>query len=567
MINLSKNKSEKNETNITIFTSLKARLLAMVVVSLVVSSFFTSGMIKPVARDGVRDVVHSYLLDTAHNISNNIVELDNEQVNSADIAHNVEVITVKSIDTCDAVVLDASSKKVLYHTDKSMIGQVIDIQELNEAFKGTNTSGLVDYKIDKVKKEAAYYKNNSNNTISMVTVEYDVMYKSVTDIEDRTNLASLIVLILFVPIGVVIMIRITTAVVRLNKGVAKLESLDLTKHEEIDKVTSRKDEIGEVARSLENVRSYLSGVMGDIQNIGTDIANSASGVSEQSNEINQTLQQIESAAEDVAQGATSQSQETQVATNSIIEMSNLLNETSNIVEDLARYAEEMAESSTSAVKSFTILTESNVKTKEAVDTIDKQTIKTSESASEIKEVTDMITSIAAQTNLLALNASIEAARAGEAGRGFAVVAGEIGKLAEQSKNSANKIKEIIDTLTGDIENSVEAMRILNEIIDEQDKNIELVNTEFGTVKNNIDASMERIETVSNQTSRLTADADSITQVVENLSAISEENAASTEETSASVMQIGEITERLVNETVQLTKIAETLREDVSKFKL
>lgn len=60
----------------------------------------------------------------------------------------------------------------------------------------------------------------------------------------------------------------------------------------------------------------------------------------------------------------------------------------------------------------------------------------------ITELTEDILGVASQTNLLALNASIEAARAGEAGKGFAVVADEIRMLADNSKQTANKIQNI-----------------------------------------------------------------------------------------------------------------------------
>ena len=52
--------------------------------------------------------------------------------------------------------------------------------------------------------------------------------------------------------------------------------------------------------------------------------------------------------------------------------------------------------------------------------------------------------------MLGLNAAIEAARAGESGRGFGVVAQEIRKLSDESKQTADSIRNLV----GQIENKI-----------------------------------------------------------------------------------------------------------------
>lgn len=78
-------------------------------------------------------------------------------------------------------------------------------------------------------------------------------------------------------------------------------------------------------------------------------------------------------------------------------------------------------------------------------------------ATEVGKIVESVQSIAEQTNLLALNATIEAARAGENGRGFAVVATEIRKLADDTKDNLDGMKEFVGHIHTASEESVDSL--------------------------------------------------------------------------------------------------------------
>lgn len=91
----------------------------------------------------------------------------------------------------------------------------------------------------------------------------------------------------------------------------------------------------------------------------------------------------------------------------------------------------------------------NVNDKKLHDNI----VEVAQASTRINEILNFIKNIADETKMLGLNAAIEAARAGDAGRGFGVVAEEIRKLSDQSKQTAEQIRQLTKTIEVSVTNA------------------------------------------------------------------------------------------------------------------
>ncbi|MFR1028880.1 MAG: methyl-accepting chemotaxis protein [Clostridium sp.] len=228
--------------------------------------------------------------------------------------------------------------------------------------------------------------------------------------------------------------------------------------------------------------------------------------------------------EEIASGATSQADETMSANQQVAEMGQALEETSANVENLHASSEKMEEYNETAGSNLEELNAISEQTKQSVIEVQKQTDLTNQSAKQIKEATELITDIAAQTNLLSLNASIEAARAGEHGKGFAVVADEIRALSEQSRQSAEKIVEIVDTLLVNSDTSVQTMSKVMDKIGVQNDKLSETSQMFNLLHNEIGTVADAIVQIRKQAEALEDKKNKVTSIVDGLAAIAEENA-------------------------------------------
>ena len=328
-----------------------------------------------------------------------------------------------------------------------------------------------------------------------------------------------------------------------------------------------KGETGAIAHAVLHMKQDLRSMVQQIREQSVNIHQASGQLEENATATSGNVDSVETAVNEIATGATSQATETQRATEDVVMMGTMIENTSTQVENLNSAAVEMSNASASARDALEELNHINEKAIESIEVIYQQTHTTNESALKIKDVTELIASIAEETNLLSLNASIEAARAGDAGKGFAVVASQIQKLAEQSNASTKKIDDIIHMLLTDSENAVHTMEEVREVMHQQSEKVEQTKQVFGSVNQGIDQSISGMETISEHTRQLDHARENIVDTVQNLSAIAQENAASTEETNAVVMEIGGVMQQISGNAQELRRIADILEKNVETFKL
>lgn len=170
-----------------------------------------------------------------------------------------------------------------------------------------------------------------------------------------------------------------------------------------------------------------------------------------------------------------------------------------------------------------------------------------ENVNSVKNITNTIVSISSQTNLLALNASIESARAGEAGRGFAVVAEQIRELSENTRRETELISAILEELTKNADQTVEAVDKSVEVSSEQDRMISGVAEQFDEMNRNVNELVGDISDIDNMIESLST---ANNQIVDNIMQLS----ATTQEVTAAAQQSTEITERNYSDSVEAQKL-------------
>lgn len=278
---------------------------------------------------------------------------------------------------------------------------------------------------------------------------------------------------------------------------------------EID--TKRSDEIGQLLRSMRQMRVNLHSIVRDVRH---------------------NFEEIDAATHEIAAGNSNLSNRTESQAAALEETASSMDELAATVQQNSEHAigaNDMARSTSKVAGQGGSIVSNVVHTMDDIGSSSKR----------IVDIIGIIEGIAFQTNILALNAAVEAARAGDQGRGFAVVASEVRSLAHRSSSAAKEIGQLIGTSVEKINAGVKLAETAGTTMTEIIRSVD----DLSSIMNDIALASQQ------QSSGIVQVNEAITQMDD----VTQQNAALVEEAAAAAASLQDQTHRVM-QTLNIFKL-------------
>lgn len=360
--------------------------------------------------------------------------------------------------------------------------------------------------------------------------------------------------------------NLVTPIVQLTEIVEDTAKLNFRKNPNSDKLVKIKDETGNMARAIRQMRKKLREMVNLIESTGVTLGDNVVDLHDNMEIVGGICQNNSSTAEELAAAMEEAASATDTVRNAIENVNDNARDIEELSGEGAKNSVQVKERAV-ALKKMTAEAGDRTTTmyQEVRDQSDKA-MKQAQAVERINELTQNIMDISSQTNLLALNASIEAARAGEAGKGFAVVATEIGKLASQTQDAVTDINEIIgqvNTAVSGLTDCLEdTMTFLDTTVQKDYKNFQDIGEHYDEDASSYQDGMERI---NDAVTKLVRAIDEITLSTQEINTTVGESAAGVSDIAGKTSEMVQKIEETGTFMKESKKGAENLNGIVSEF--
>lgn len=414
-----------------------------------------------------------------------------------------------------------------------------------------------------------FIKDNVNkyvNSIDDVVVEYTLYSKGKISSAKNKSIfilgTSIILSIIFGTLMIKVimkpLIKIKDEFEVISKGEGDLRKEILYKYN---------DEIGELTKYFNGFIGKIREIVGTIFNSSRMLKESVASMQVINDELGRATETISVSMQNVSSGSVEQSN---MIHHIMSQTEDVNSEITNVMEKIDILLIQLENSKNSSIEGKKILNKEIeelkdlvLNTKELSNTVNEL----EKDSQDIQGILNIINQISSQTNLLALNASIEASRAGEHGRGFSVIAEEIRKLSDESRDSTEKIENIIKYRLEKIFNIGEYMNVILNQITTYQQDMSDVEMRFNEVTKQANEEYLEMKHIREINYNVKEEFKEINSSISKVAYIAEENSVNSQEIVASIEEQAASFEQVNNNMDSINQLSIDLNKIIGKFKI
>ena len=455
------------------------------------------------------------------------------------------------------------SLKAINPDEKDKLKIAPELQQMaKEAVSGHSGTQIYNFNGSKV---IAAYANIPGTSFGVASrMNYEDAMEPVRQERNSAIIITLIVSFISAIIATAFAKFITDPMKNITTQANIIASRDFT--QAINVIVKGDDEVGQLQKAFKDMSIMLKSTMEQIGDAATHIASSSEVLGSSAEQSAQGATQVAVTVAEVASGAANQVTAVDSTVRIVEEIGDEINKIATNASEVALLSKESATAAVDGGKAIRHAVDSITNINEIVQDTANVIRGLGTSSDQISQIVDSITGIASQTNLLALNAAIEAARAGEQGRGFSVVADEVRKLAEQSKESANNIAQIIRDVQSQTKYAIDKMDKSAEEVTIGQGVVSAAGESFNMIQCQIDNVNQAIQGITVTVQRLSVSRNNVITSVEKIRGISQETAASSQTISAATEEQSASMQEVASSAESLAQLSDQLETTLKQYK-